>query len=92
MIHAGIRDVKNNLSRLLMQVKAGQEIVITERGKAIARIVKEVPPIDDVRTTLSPLIESGLVVWPNRNLLKDEISAVAAGGKPASEMITEDRR
>ena len=92
MIHAGIREVKNNLSRLLVKVKAGQEIVITERGKAIARIVKEVPPTDDVRESLAPLIESGLIVWPNRTPLKDDISPVISEGKPASEMITEDRR
>jgi len=92
MIHAGIREIKNNLSRLLVQVKAGQEIVITERGRAIARIVKEVPTIDDVRATLAPLIESGLIVWPNRTLVKDDISPVISDGKPASEMIAEDRR
>ena len=66
MIHAGIREVKNNLSRLLVKVKAGQEIVITERGKAIARIVKEVPPTDDVRASLSPLIERRLRVSSRR--------------------------
>jgi antitoxin (DNA-binding transcriptional repressor) of toxin-antitoxin stability system len=92
MIHAGIREVKNNLSRLLLQVKAGQEIVITERGKAIARIVKETSPADDLRATLSPLIESGLIVWPHQTLLKDDISPVISEGKTASEMIIEDRR
>ena len=92
MIHAGIRGVKNNLNRLLVQVKADQEIVITERGGTIARIVKEIPPTDDVRANLSPLIESGLIVWPNRSPLKDGISPVISAGKPALETITENRR
>jgi prevent-host-death family protein len=41
MISAGVKDLKNNLSRLLIKVKAGEEILITERGKPVARIVKE---------------------------------------------------
>jgi len=32
MIKAGIKETKNNLSRYLMHVKAGEEVVITERG------------------------------------------------------------
>jgi len=32
MIKAEIKETKNNLSRYLMHVKAGEEVVITERG------------------------------------------------------------
>ena len=39
MISAGIKDLKNNLSRYLSLVKKGEDILITERGKAIAHIV-----------------------------------------------------
>jgi len=38
MISAGIKELKNNLSRLLVRVKAGEEILITDRGRPIARI------------------------------------------------------
>ena len=41
MINAGIKHVKNNLSSLLAQVKAGEEIVITHRGQPVARIISE---------------------------------------------------
>ncbi len=41
MITAGIKDTKNNLSRYLALVKAGEDVVITEHGKAVARIIKE---------------------------------------------------
>ena len=41
MINAGIKHVKNNLCRLLAQVKAGEEIVITDRGRPVARIISE---------------------------------------------------
>lgn len=35
----GIRDVKINLSKVMKKVKEGQEVIITERGKPIGRII-----------------------------------------------------
>lgn len=92
MIHAGIKEVKNNLSRLLARVKAGEEILITKRGKPIARIVKENRRCDSIRKALEPLIQRGLVTLPSRSLLKEHISAVEISGKPVSEMVIENRR
>ena len=92
MIHTGVRELKNNLSRFLVQVKEGKEIVITERGKPIARIVKESPDTDRVRARLAPLIESGLVVWPDRTLAKNDLAPLPATGRAAAEMVVEDRR
>ena len=38
-MEVGIRDLKNNLSRHLAKVKAGETIIVTDRGKPVARIV-----------------------------------------------------
>ena len=57
MIRAGVKDVKNNLSRFLAQVKDGEEILITERGKPIARIVREDLNEKSIRSVLGPLIQ-----------------------------------
>lgn len=92
MINAGIKEVKNNLSRLLAQVKDGEEILITKRGKPIARIVKENHRYNSIRAALEPLVQRGLVTLPSRSILKDHISAVEALGKPVSEMVIENRR
>jgi len=35
---AGIREVRQNLSALLREVKKGREIVITDRGEPVARL------------------------------------------------------
>jgi len=35
----GVRGLRENLSAYLDRVKAGEEVVITERGKRVARIV-----------------------------------------------------
>ena len=36
---AGIREARQNLSALLDEVKKGREVVITERGRPVARLV-----------------------------------------------------
>jgi antitoxin (DNA-binding transcriptional repressor) of toxin-antitoxin stability system len=92
MISAGIKDVKNNLSRFLAQVKAGEEILITERGRPIARIVRENGGDRVLRAALAPLVRKGLISLPIRSILKEGLARVKVPGKPVSEMVTEDRR
>jgi antitoxin (DNA-binding transcriptional repressor) of toxin-antitoxin stability system len=92
MISAGIKHVKDNLSRLLAQVKAGEEVLITERGRPVARIVKEGQGDKSIRAALGPLVQEGLIVLPSQGLLKDGVSAAEVPGKPVSEMVIEDRR
>ncbi|MBW1804452.1 MAG: type II toxin-antitoxin system prevent-host-death family antitoxin [Deltaproteobacteria bacterium] len=92
MISAGITEVKNNLSRLFIKVKAGEEILITDRGRPVARIVKETQGDKSIRAVLGPLVQKGLIVLPSRSILKDRISALEAPGKHVSEMVIEDRR
>jgi prevent-host-death family protein len=92
MISAGIKEVKNNLSRLLDQVKAGEEILITERGRPIARIVKENNSDKLIRAALAPLVQRGLIALPSRSISKGRLERAKVPGKPVSEMITEDRR
>ena len=38
---ATVRDLRNRYTRLLSWIGAGEEIVITQRGKAIARLIPE---------------------------------------------------
>jgi prevent-host-death family protein len=42
-----IRELKNRLSEYLRKVKAGERIVITERGRAVAMISAAQVPIDE---------------------------------------------
>jgi antitoxin (DNA-binding transcriptional repressor) of toxin-antitoxin stability system len=89
---AGIRDVKNNLSRYLARVKAGEEVLITERGKPIARIIKEPGGDMTLRKRLAPLIQKGLVTMPTRTIDRASLPRLTVSGKPASELVLEDRR
>ena len=38
MKQVGVRELKARLSEYLALVKAGEEVVVTERGKAVARL------------------------------------------------------
>ena len=46
----GIRDAQRHLSRLIREMEAGQEIVITRRGVPVARIV----PVRGKKRVLTP--------------------------------------
>jgi len=92
MITAGIREVKNNLSRYLTQVKAGEEVVITDRGLPVARIVKENQRNKGIRNALLPLIRNGVITLPGRRINKGNLKTIKSHGKLISEMVIEDRR
>jgi prevent-host-death family protein len=92
MISAGVKEIKNNLSRYLLHVKQGEEIVITERGKPLARIVKENQGKRSMRAALSDLIDKGVLTLPTSRLDKKNLAPKEVPGRPVSEMIIEDRR
>jgi len=92
MINAGIKELKNQLSRYLSYVKKGEDILITERGKVIARIIQENDKRISLRKDLHPLIMTGLVTYPSRKLNKDIPDPIEVPGKPISDIVIEDRR
>jgi len=59
-IEVGIRDLRANLSRWLHQVRTGREIVVTDRGEPVARLV----PADGRADPLADLIARGLASPP----------------------------
>ena len=92
MVSAGIKKLKNNLSKYLYLVKKGEDILITERGKVIARIIREDPKNISLREALSPLIGKGLIALPSQKIDKEVSTPVKLPGKPVSEMVIKDRR
>ena len=92
MLSAGIKKLKNNLSRYLSRVKEGEDVLITERGKAIARIIQEDHKKTSIKQALNPLILKGIITLPSRQLNIDIPDPIELPGKPVSEMVIEDRR
>lgn len=42
---ATVRDLRNHYTSLLSWVRAGEEVVITQRGKPVARLIPERPAV-----------------------------------------------
>lgn len=67
MIYVGVRDLKARLSEYLDKAKLGDEIVVTEHGKPIARLVKEPVKQKSVIERIYNLVEKGLVELPTKD-------------------------
>jgi len=91
----GIRELKAHLSRYLKSVKAGSEIVVSERGRAIARITPV--PIQEeekgIHSLLLHLVKAGKVMPPAS--YKSPASPKfrkKVSGTPFSDAVIEGRR
>lgn len=56
----GVRELKAQLSEYLRHVKAGETVIITERGRPIGRIVPEPETLEE---KMQRLIDAGLAEW-----------------------------
>ena len=65
MRRAGISELKARLSEYLDRVKAGEEVLVTERGRVIARI-SPVEGAERDESRLAQLVRRGLVRPPRR--------------------------
>lgn len=84
-MEVGVRELRDNLSRYLDRVREGDEIVVTDRGRAIARVV----PVGAERV-LDRLIAEG-VVTPARQRKRRAGKPTRAKGT-VSDLVAEQRR
>jgi prevent-host-death family protein len=82
----GIRELRDNLSRYLDLVRSGDELVITDRGSAVARVVPMVGgrPLDR-------LIAEGVVTPAAERSRKRPAARVRARGG-VSDLVSDQRR
>ena len=67
-------------------------MLITERGRVIARVIKEGSRSTSLRQALQPLVLKGQVVMPKCEIKRDISDPVKLSGKEVSEIVLEDRR
>ncbi|HXC30915.1 MAG TPA: type II toxin-antitoxin system prevent-host-death family antitoxin [Verrucomicrobiae bacterium] len=88
----GSRELKNRLGAYLKLVGKGETLVVTDRGKPVARIV----PADSAQVE-SKTLDQVLKEMEARGHLRlgtrpfKRFKPVRTKGKPASQMIIEDR-
>jgi prevent-host-death family protein len=92
MVTAGIKELKNQLSRYIGLVKKGDDVLITERGRIVARIVKEDSSGASLRQALQTLVLKGQVIMPTRDIRRNFPEPIKLSGKAVSEIVLEDRR
>jgi prevent-host-death family protein len=73
MVEAGVREVKDRLSEYLRKVKAGEEVVITEHGRPVAKLS---------RVAAAPVRPA----WLERMIARGEIIP-GTGGMPRGSNI-----
>jgi len=65
MTEIGVRELNQQTSKVLRRVRAGEDIVITEHGRPVARLV---PVTDEPKSVLQQLREQGLVIDAEPNV------------------------
>jgi len=85
----GIRELKAKLSQCVREVKMGATIVVTERGRRVARIV---PEADSLAERIERLRNAGSIHWSGRRLGITKPVARLRGKRTVTEILVENRR
>ena len=84
----GIPELKARLSAYLRRVRAGETIIITDRGKPVGRIV---PVKQSIQNQLETLRTAGMISWNGESLPQLEPVAKIKGEKTVADILIEDR-
>jgi prevent-host-death family protein len=86
MISVGIRQLKAQLSAYVNQVRHGEEIVVTDRGREVAMVI----PVSRERGAVMRLSQSERAAWAGGK--PKGLTGIKTRGKPLSATVLEDRR
>ena len=86
-IEVGVRDLKNNLSRYLERVHEGEDVIVTDRGRPVARL----GPVDGPTDRLAALVAAGIVRPPVSTVRRRPDRRIKAIGS-VSDLVAEQRR
>jgi len=82
----GVRELRNRLSYWLDRASGGEEVIVTQRGRPVARLTAM-----DGKTTLDRLIEKGLVIPAKRRRPRRLPEPIDIPGG-ISDLLEDDRR
>lgn len=85
----GVRELRQNLSKYLAQVKGGESFAVTERGREVARLT----PSGPADSPIARLVAERGATMPRGNLL-ERVGALdrPPAGPPYSEELLEEMR
>lgn len=85
----GVRELRQNLSRYLTQVKEGESFAVTERGREVARL----SPSGPADSPMARLVAERGATMPRADLvaLAGDSANPPASGPPSSQVLDELR-
>ena len=86
----GLREANQHFSKAIKAVRAGKEVVLTERGQPIA-IIKPIKDAHEPEAVLKRMADEGLIALPTRKGPLPRFDAVRLRGTPLSQTIIDDR-
>jgi prevent-host-death family protein len=84
----GIRELKSKLSQCVRDVKLGATIVVTDRGRPVARIV---PEADSLADRINTLMKAGSIQWSGRRLGRAKPVPGLRGKRTVADIVVENR-
>ncbi len=86
----GLREANQHFSKAIKAVRAGKEVILTERGRPIA-VIKPIKGEHEQDTSLKRMADEGLITLPSRKGPLPRFEPIPITGKPLSQTIIEDR-
>ena len=86
----GLREANQHFSKAIRAVRAGKDVILTERGQPIA-VIKPIEGAQDPERLLERMAAEGLITLPSRKGRLPRFEPVRVKGKPLSQTIIEGR-
>jgi prevent-host-death family protein len=92
-MRVGLREANQRFSQTIKAVRAGKEVILTDRGHPIA-VITPIKDKDDRETMLQTMAEQGLITLAARKgpMPTPRWRPVKVKGKPVSQTIIDDRK
>lgn len=86
MASVGIKVLKEQLSEYVTKARAGEHIVITDRGEEVAELV----PLSPERQAMKALVRGGVVRWSG--VKPAGLRGITVDGDPVADAVLDARR
>jgi prevent-host-death family protein len=86
MTSVAVSELKASLSEYLSRARAGEEVLLTDRGVPVAKLVPLSPQIDG-DAMVAGLVRAGMVRPPERPLLEDFFESEPEVGDPTGTVL-----
>lgn len=84
----GIREFRARFSHYLRRAKAGERVIITERGQPVGQLTI---PLSTTDKRTQNLLALGLAQWNGEQFAPGEPEAVNAGERTLADLVSEER-